>query len=217
MNALDDGARLNVYYLQDNYPDAETSADKELERVEGGFGMSAERHFLALKSILPNLRGLEIRDNDGKQRADGARHGLLQLVWKRYEPENYFITPELLLAFVDSRSPGEDLFTSQRKRQQQEIMDQLILERVFDGEQADYENYRNAESAFRKTLWRAQTQSRKLSAFVEEFFERLAAATGNRVLLRKGGFHELIGFCDPAELNGEVGQKLDALKRLLGA
>jgi len=213
MTALDDGARLNVYYLQDNYPDAETSPDKELERVEGGFGMSADKHFLALKSILPELRGLEIRDNDGKQRAEGERHGLQQLVWKRYEPENYFVTPELLLAFVESKSPGEDLFA----RHRHEVMDGLILERVFDSEQADYENYRKAEPAFRKTLWRAQTQARKLSAFAEEFFERLAAATGSRVLLRKGGFHELIGLCDPAELNGEVGQKLDALQRLLGA
>jgi predicted ATPase len=213
MAVLDDGARLNVYYLQDNYPDAETSPDKELERVEGGFGMSADKHFLALKSILPELRGLEIRDNDGKQRADSERHGLQQLVWKRYEPENYFITPELLLAFVETKSPGEDLFAQQR----QEIMERLILERVFDGEQADYENYRTAEPAFRKTLWRAQTQTRKLSALAEEFFERLATATGNRVLIRKGGFHELIALCDPAELNGEVKQKLDALQRLLGA
>jgi predicted ATPase len=213
MAALDDGARLNVYYLQDNYPDAETSTDKELERVEGGFGLSAEKHFLALKSIIPGLRGLEIRDNDGKQRTDGERNGLRQLVWKRYEPENYFITPELLLSYVAAQAPGEDLFA----RQRQEILDSLVLERVFDGEGADYENYRKADPSTRKTLWRAQTQTKKLSAFAEAFFERLAAATGNRVLIRKGGFHELIALCDPADLNGEVGQKLDALNRLLVA
>jgi ABC-type branched-subunit amino acid transport system ATPase component len=213
MAALDDGARLNVYYLKDNYPDAETSTDKELERVEGGFGLSAEKHFLALKSIIPGLRGLEIRDNDGKQRTDGERNGLRQLVWKRYEPENYFITPELLLAYVAAQAPGEDLFA----RQRQEILDSLVLVRVFDGEGADYENYRKADPSTRKTLWRAQTQMKKLSAFAEAFFERLAAATGNRVLIRKGGFHELIALCDPADLNGEVGQKLDALNRLLVA
>ena len=212
MAALDDGARLNVYYLQDNYPDAETATDKELERVEGGFGLSADKHFLALKSIIPGLRGLEIRDNDGKQRADAERNGLHQLGWKRYEPENYFITPELLLAYVTTQSPGEDLFAPQR----QEIMERLILEHVFDGEQADYDNYRKADPSTRKTLWRAQTQTKKLSAFAEAFFEQLAAATGSRVLIRKGGFHELIALCDPAELNGEVWQKLDALQRLLG-
>lgn len=209
--ALDDGGRLNVYYLQDNYPSAETGMERELERVEGGFGLSAEKHFLALKSIIPGLRGLEIRDNDGRQRNDGDRNGLQRLVWKRYEPENYFIAPELLLAFVQSKAPAEDLFA----RQRQEIMDALLLERVFDGEKADFENYRKGDASTRRTLWRAQTHSRKLSAFAEAFFERLAVATGSRVLIRKGGFHELVALCDPSELNGEVNQKLDALHRLL--
>lgn len=211
MSALDDGARLNVYYLQDNYPDAETSTDKELERVEGGFGLSAEKHFLALRSIIPGLRGLEIRDNDGKQRTDADRNGLHQIVWKRYEPENYFVTPELLLTYAATQSPGEDLFGQQR----QHILDALILERVFDHDRADYEIYLKADPSTRKTLWRAQTQTKKLSAFAEAFFEQLASATGSRVLIRKGGFHELIALCDPAELNGEVAQKLDALQRLL--
>ena len=211
MAALEDGSRLNVYYLQNNHALPEASPDQELERVEGGFGMSADKHFLSLKSILPGLRGLEIRDNDGKQRSEGERHGLRQLVWKRYEPENYFITPELLLSFVEGKSPDADLFATQRR----DILNGLILERVFDGEAADFENYQKAEPSFRRTLWRAQTQTRKLSAFAEVFFERLAAATGARVLLRKGGFHELIDLCDPAELNGEVTLKLDALHRLL--
>ena len=209
--ALDDGARLNVYYLQDNYPGAETTTDEELQRVEGGFGLSAEKHFLALKSILPALRGLGIRDHDGRQRAEEDRNGLRQLVWKRYEPENYFVTPELLLAYVEGQSPGEDLFCSQRR----EIMDALILELVFDNDPDDFDNYRKVDPAARRTLWRAQTQGRKLSAFAEAFFERLAVATGSRVLLRKGGYHELVAWCEPSDLNGDVKQKLDALHDLM--
>jgi hypothetical protein len=211
--ALDDGARLNVYYLQDNYPEAESNTERELERVEGGFGLSAAKHFQALKGMLSGLRGLEIRDNDGKQRAETERNGLAQLVWKRYEPENYFITPEVLLAFVERQSPGEDLFATNRR----EILDALIFEKVFDGDRGDFETYQNAVPAFRKTLWRAQTQNRKLSAFAEAFFERLAAATGSRVLLRKGGFHELVALCEPADLNGEIKEKLDAVFALLGS
>ncbi len=210
---LNDGARLNVYYLQDNYPDAQTTLEKELERVEGGFGLSAAKHFHALKGILPELRGIEIRDSDGKQRLNEERNGLEQLVWKRYEPENYFITPELLLAFVEKQSPGEDLFKQQRR----EILNALILEQLFEGEQADFDNYLKGDSSMRKTLWRAQTQNQKLSTFAEAFFERLATATGTRVLMRKGGFHALVALCDPADMNGEVTQKLDALLRLLGA
>lgn len=209
--ALGDEARLNVYYLQDNYPGAETTRDKELQRVEGGFGLSAEKHFLALKSIIPTLRGLGIRDHDGRQRAEEDRNGLRQLVWKRYEPENYFVTPELLLAYVEGQSPGEDLFCSQRR----EIMDALILELVFDNDPDDFDNYRKVDPAARRTLWRAQTQGRKLSAFAEAFFERLAVATGSRVLVRKGGYHELVAWCEPSDLNGDVKQKLDALHDLM--
>jgi predicted ATPase len=208
---LTDGAGLNVYFLQDNYPDNTPSNDKSLERVEGGFGLKAADHFQALKGILPALCGLEIRDNDGKQRTSTERQGLNVRVWKRYELENYFITPELLLHFVASRSPGEDLF-SQRRLQ---ILEDLIREQVFDGAVADFEIYRRSDAATRGTLWRSQTKSKKLSTFAEDFFERLASATGTRILARKGNFHELIGLCHPADIDGDVTQMLDALGDLL--
>lgn len=209
--ALDDGARLNVYYLQDNFPGAERSAEEELERVEGGYGMSAVEHYHALRGMIPDLRGLLIRDNDGKQHRESNQAALEIRVWKRYEPENYFITPELLLAWADKSMPGEDLFATTRLR----LLDGLILEYVFDGSSEDFANYQKLDSSTRKTLWRAQTQQKKLSLFAEEFFRRLAIETGTRMLARKGGLHELVSFCDPTELNGEVREKLDALHRLL--
>jgi hypothetical protein len=211
MAALDDGARLNVYYLQDNFPGPERSTDVELERVEGGYGMSAEDHYHALRSMIPDLRGLVIRDNDGKQHREGSQAALEQRVWKRYEPENYFITPDLLLAWADKHMPGEDLFIQTRQR----LLDELILQRVFDGSTEDFDNYQKADASTRKTLWRAQTQLKKLSLFAEEFFRRLAQQTGTRMLARKGDLHELVVLCEPAELNGEVREKLDALQRLL--
>ena len=211
MAALDDGARLNVYYLQDNFPGPESSTDEELERVEGGYGMSAEEHYHALRSMIPDLRGLVIRDNDGKQHREGSQAALEQRVWKRYEPENYFITPDLLLAWADKHMPGEDLFIQTRQR----LLDELILQRVFDGSTGDFDNYQKADSSTRKTLWRAQTQMKKLSLFAEEFFRRLAQQAGTRMLARKGDLHELVALCEPAELNGEVREKLDALQRLL--
>jgi ABC-type glutathione transport system ATPase component len=55
---IEDGARLNVYYLQDNYPEADRSPEAELERVEGGYGLKPEEHFHALRRMLPDLRGL---------------------------------------------------------------------------------------------------------------------------------------------------------------
>ena len=211
MAALDDGARLNVYYLQDNCPAAQRSQNEELERVEGGYGMSAAEHFHALRSMIPELRGLVIRDGDGKQQRESNHVALENRVWKRYEPENYFITPELLLAWVDQDMPEQDLFAQPRQR----LLDELILERVFDGSAEDFANYQKLDPSTRKTLWRAQTQNKKLSLFAEEFFRRLAKETGTRMLARKGDLHELVELCDPSELNGEIREKLDAIQRLL--
>lgn len=211
MTALDDGARLNVYYLQDNFPNSERSPSEELERVEGGYGMSAPEHYHALRSMIPNLRGLVIRDSDGKQCREANQDGLEIRVWKRYEPENYFITPELLLVWADKQIPGEDLFSQTR----QQIMDELILEQVFEDNDDDFANYQKLDASTRKTLWRAQTQNKKLSLFAEEFYRRLAKETGTRMLARKGELHELVTLCDPSDLNGEVREKLDAMQRLL--
>lgn len=213
MTALDDGARLNVYYLLDNFPCSERSPSEELERVEGGYGMSAPEHYHALRSMIPDLRGLVIRDSDGKQCREANQSALEIRVWKRYEPENYFITPELLLLWADKQMPGEDLFTQRR----QSIIDELILEQVFEGNAEDFANYQKLDASTRKTLWRAQTQNKKLSLFAEEFYRRLSKEAGTRMLARKGDLHELVVLCDPADLNGEVREKLDAMQRLLNS
>lgn len=208
---LEDGARLNVYYLQDNYPEAERTAEAELERVEGGFGLPPEKHFHALRRMLPSLRGLVIQDNDGRNRSDGQAGELLKLVWRRYEAENYFITPELLLV-EGRRSLGEaELFA----QQPEEILRELLLQGVFGGSAEDLANYGRADESTRKTIWRAQTQHQKLSSFAEEFFRRLAQATGTPMTYTKGGLHDLVANCDNGELNGEVKDKLDAIARLL--
>ncbi|MEI7911619.1 MAG: hypothetical protein WCK77_18455 [Verrucomicrobiota bacterium] len=71
------------------------------------------------------------------------------------------------------------------------------------------------DASTRRMLWRAQMQFKKLSLFAEEFYRRLARETGTRMLARKGDLHELVALCDPAELNGELREKLDAMQRLL--
>jgi ABC-type branched-subunit amino acid transport system ATPase component len=208
---LDDGSKLNTYYLQDNFPDAVRQTEVELERVEGGYGLSAEKHFNALKRMLPELRGLAIHDDDGRGRGDQIMGDLRDLVWRRYEAENYFITPELLLASARHPLGVGDLF----QNEVEVILQALMLERIFDGSVGDLENYQRADASTRKTLWRAQTQRRKLSDFAEEYFRRVAVATGTPMMQRKGSFHELISVCDPAELNGDVKEKLDALQALI--
>ena len=206
-----DGAHLNVYYLQDNRPMAGQNPDDLLDAVEGAFGQKAREHFFALRNILPELRGLEIIDNDNRGLQPTAAGGFERLPWKRYELENYVVNPDLLIEWV--RQERADLSIDQGK----EILDQLILDQIFDGNMADFNNYSQANPSMQNTLWRAQTQSRKLSLFAEEFFRRIAEATGTRILLRKSDLYRLIERLDPASIDPEVVAKLDAILKLLKA
>lgn len=208
---FEDGSKLNIYFLQDNNPSDSRSVEDELERVEGGYGMGAGQHFAALRSMLPSLRGLVIRDGDARSRTDTRSGPLQRMAWRRYEPENYFITPPLLLQAAQQRLPASDLFETVPRQ----TLDRLVLERVFEGSTEDFRNFSNADPSTRKTLWRAQTQHLKLSAFAEEYFRQVAAETGASMAFRKGSLHELVSLSDPADLNGEVKEKLDALHELL--
>ncbi len=60
--------RINSFYVQNNYP--LQNVDAELERVEGGFGLTPQQHFHSLRNLVPDLQGLAILDNDGQNRQD---------------------------------------------------------------------------------------------------------------------------------------------------
>lgn len=127
--------RINTFYIQDNYPNQ--SKESELERVEGGFGLTANAHFFALKQMLPDLQGLAILDNDGKNKQTSVQGDLILTYWKRYEAENYFITPEVLRAYAKSHYPDMELF-SVFHTDIDDTLDNLILERIFENNQPDF-------------------------------------------------------------------------------
>lgn len=79
--------RVNTFYVQNNYPEQDT--DAELERVEGGFGVTPRESTRGLKSMLDSLQGLSILDNDGQNRQDRDEGDLKVRYWRRYEVENY--------------------------------------------------------------------------------------------------------------------------------
>jgi ABC-type cobalamin/Fe3+-siderophores transport system ATPase subunit len=204
-----DGSHLNVYYLQDNRPDPGQSPDELLDAVEGAFGQNAREHFFALRRILPDLQGLEIIDNDNRGLQDSEAGGFTRLPWKRYELENYVVTPQLLMDWA--QPDGIDLFADQRKS----ILDDLLLEKIFDGNAADFENYSSANPSTQSTIWRAQTQTQKLSLVAEEFFRRVGEATGTPIPLRKRDLYRLIELQEVATIDPEVTLKLDAILQLL--
>ena len=204
--------RINSFYVQNNYPGQDTEA--ELERVEGGFGVTPRQHFNGLRNLLPQLKGLAILDNDGRNRQSQRDDALQVVYWKRYEAENYFITPELLRRYAKAQYPSHDLFAQQIQQAVDEVLNGLVLEQVFDGVRADFDAWLRANAEIARVLWEAKTERLKLSTFAEEFFRRLAAQIGGQMLLRKGELHRLVAHVSPSSIPAEVNEKLDLLADL---
>lgn len=203
--------RINSFYVQNNYPDK--SLDSEFERVEGGFGVTPRDHFKGLSSLLPQLKGLALLDNDGRDR-QGAVEGNLQLAyWKRYEAENYFVTPAVLRRYALEHLADMELFGG-FQAEIDEVLDALVLEQVFDGTQADFAAWKQSPPEAVRIVWEAKTQRLKLSTLAEEFFRRLAARVGGSMLLKKGGLHLLVAIVEPKSIPAEVIEKLDLLHTL---
>ncbi len=204
--------RINSFYVQNNYPDQ--SLDAELERVEGGFGVTPQQHFNGLRNLLPQLKGLAILDNDGRNRVNSGEGPLKISYWKRYEAENYFVTPDVLRNFALKHYDDLVLFGG-FQQEIDAVLDDLVCEQLFDGVEADFSAWKQAPAEVARVLWEAKTQHRKLSSFAEDFFRKLAEKLGGQMLLKKGELHRLIPTVQPTAIAQEVRDKLDLLYDLL--
>ncbi|MEQ1590239.1 MAG: AAA family ATPase [Gallionella sp.] len=201
--------RINSFYVQNNYPIQ--TLESELERVEGGFGITPKEHFFALRNLVPSLQGIAILDNDGQNHQPFQDGGLNLVYWKRYEAENYFITPDVLKRFALAYYQATDLLGGFRE-EIEVVVGQLILERIFDNVETDYQTYRTSAPEVARIVWEAKTERLKLSDFAEEFFRRLANKLRHQMILRKGELHRLVVHADPNSIPVEVKEKLDLLQ-----
>ena len=181
--------------------------------MEGGFGVTPRDHFKGLSSLLPQLKGLAVLDNDGRDR-QGAIEGNLQLAyWKRYEAENYFVTPAVLRRYAVEHFAEMELFGG-FQAEIDEVLDALLLEQVFEGTHADFSAWKQSPPEAVRIVWEAKTQRLKLSTLAEEFFRRLSLRLGGSMLLKKGELHRLVAVVDPKTIPAEVSEKLDLLLQL---
>jgi len=187
-----------------------TTVDSELERVEGGFGITPKDHFFQLRNMIPGLRGLAILDNDGRNRTSWEEGGMQVLYWERYEAENYFVTPEVLRNYAIRQYSDATLFGGHRTEIDRVLQD-LTREFVFSGSLTDYATYEKLPDDAKRFVWDTKTQRIKLSTFAEEFFRRLAHELGDEMLLTKGSLHRMVDLVPPEQFGAEVRQKLDSL------
>jgi ABC-type multidrug transport system ATPase subunit len=199
--------RVNVYYVRDNYPDRDL--DAELARVEGGYGLTPEKHFYMIREMVPGIRGLAIIDGDKKRFGGTESSDFKVSYWSRYEIENYIVTPDTLGRYARSQYGDATL----DRLAVDQVLEALIGEQIFV-DRSRLNVWRRADGPTRKVLWETGTDSQKLSDFAENFFRRLASRLGGPMLLRKGELHRLVEHVDALDLPAEIGGTLDLLCEL---
>lgn len=199
----------NAYYVQSNTPAPQL--ETEIERVEGGYGLKPKEHFFAIRSVIPQLVGLAILDNDGRNPPDSVDGDLQTCYWRRYECENYFVTPDVLRDYTMGQYPKAPLY----QKVVSETLDGLILEQIFRGQVKDFETWKGLRSDAARLLWESTTKDVKLSNFAEEFFRRISRPLGQVMLLRKSDLYRLVKYSNPELISEEVKEKLDILYKLL--
>lgn len=212
----EDQGGINTYYTQDNHPEADL--DSELERAEEACGRKPEGHFRSMSMMIPGLRGLAIRDSDGRQHQDSRNDGLTVTYWRSYETENYIVRPDILKLYAQRALAAAGVGAAADCALGEvldEILDVLILERVFDGEPEDFSVWKDLDGDAATLVWDARTRTVKLSDLAEEFFRRSGERFGLPILLRKGELDRLVALWEPSEIPREVGEKLDLLLELV--
>lgn len=145
---------------------------------------NAKRHYKAMRLSVPDLRGVELRDRNDKHdpAVEGTSpDGLMQMVWRQYEIENYLIHPAAILRWL--RSVGDEEAVGRAEKHMRDRFPPAIYEDPFG---ADYFQRKG------KDVLREVCEAARLPVQEVEFFE---IAT----LMRRD------------EVHPEVSEKLDTM------
>ncbi len=200
--------RINALYVRSH--DKDPVADSDSDHTGVRRCVAPERHFGALRSVLPELAGLAILNPAGGRSARSAASGLPTVQWRNSECANCFVTPDVLVAYARDRYSEAPLYESVIRQ----IMDEMILERVFNGDSAALMAWNGLGPDARGAEWESRTGEMKLSDFAGEYFRRLASTLGHAILLRKGDLHRLVEFANPGCVSDEASEKLDLVADL---
>jgi ABC-type branched-subunit amino acid transport system ATPase component len=202
--------RLNCYYTRNI--ESSPSLENRLDQISGAYSDHHRKHFKAMKAHVPELRGVALLDSDNQGREDEIAEDYAQLYWRDYEIENYFITPDSIIKYVDSlygpQISGDLFFTNDLIRT---IVDSVLMEMVFNHDRQLLDEYHQSSAAYKRAILRAI----KMSRFAAAVFEKYAKDKEQPALLRKGEYFRLIDFIAKEEIPAEVTVKLDYLVKYL--
>jgi predicted ATPase len=203
--------RLNFHYTQNENP--QTDIINELQRKAGSY-TSHKNHFQAIKKAVPNLKGIAIFDGDNRNRQDEVSDDFGVFYWKRYELENYFITPKTVMAYIEKESEKsviKGLFTH-NNIVTQSIQTQLLLP-VLNNDKTALQDFLQLPESLQNVQFQNLASTKKLSELLENVFQQLAKEEKTPILLSKSNFYRLIDFVEI--MPQEIKEKLDLMLQYL--
>ncbi|MEI2690675.1 MAG: hypothetical protein V9H69_13590 [Anaerolineae bacterium] len=159
----------------------------------------ARDHFYGLREAKPEFVGVAIFDRlDSKLQAGQP---LQELMWQRREIENYLCQREILLEYARHDLP-DDLFGVVERERREQAMSAAIDEVA-----------QALETLGRPDPWSADIKAS--DDFLDPVFERYFRKLSLPNLMRKADYHVLAGLAAREQIDAEVGEKLDAIVRVV--
>lgn len=192
---------LRSFAARLGHDDARRALERPFVRYVGNRPSAAARHFYGLREPLPALRGIGIFD---RLCSTPERDGWEFDIWKRREIEDYLCTRAALEAYAISsaeEATSGPLFAEPEQERRLRAMREAIdeIESVLD-------------SLGKPSPWGADL---KVSTeFLRPLFTAYFSKLGLPNLMPKGNFHQLVGHLQPAAIDPEVSEKLDAIVRV---
>ncbi len=205
---------INYYYVQNN--ENELTQNFPNDSSQGYFKYYKE-HFFAIQSVVPEFKGLALFDSDGKGRSNEEINSLYTYYWPLYELENYFVSSQVILNFIQDRVSKQHgpLFVQTQLEKVQTAMDQAMLKMLFNESEKALSDYKKLPFSLQEIFWVNNTKSIKLSIFLELVFTTYSSIDKSPVVLNKGRYYELVKFVNKESVSPDIKLALELINKYI--
>ena len=195
-----DLAILQAFARRLGHDGAKAALERPFVHYVGNNAAAVQNHYHGLKEALPSLKGVVLFDRSETGASETGQ--VERLVWKRREIENYLCSLATLEAYAraSTDAPGT-LFEASDVKQRLEAMRKSVTE--IEGAM---------ETLGRGSPWSADAKvsDEFLTPLFSAYFQKLSLPN----LMNKKNFYELADHVPESEIDPEINEKLDAIKRV---
>ncbi|HNQ21533.1 MAG TPA: AAA family ATPase [Phycisphaerae bacterium] len=195
LESASDLAMLQAFARTLDHPARQLLERPFVHYVATNLPQHARDHFYGLREAKPDLLGVALFDRLDKELQSGAP--LAELMWERREIENYFCSPDVLLAYAQ-QGVADDLFGASERDQRVRAMQEAI---------------RDVSDAL-STLGKPAPWSPDLKVsdeFLEPVLKKFFGTLNLPLSVRKSDYHVLASLVPRDSIDSEVVRKLDRI------